>query len=73
MKPELDKWYLLENENKIRRVIKIIYKGDGTDYFEGNIYSEDGKEVHRVPITPKSFKNQLVKELTEEEVFGFID
>jgi len=73
MKPEINKWYLLQETNLEKTIIKITYNEKNTDYYEGNLYSEHRKKSENMPITPRSFKEKVIKELTKEEIFYFID
>ena len=72
MDPKVDRWYLLDDENNIKRIIKITFREEGTDYFEANVFFEDGRELHNVPLTPKSFNDHFIRELSLEEVFAFM-
>ena len=69
MKPEINKWYLLQETNLEKTIIKITYNEKNTDYYEGNLYYENGKELTNIPITPRRFNEKILRELMNEEVF----
>ena len=64
--PVVDKYYLMENLEAGKYILKITIKKQKT--CKGIIYKENGEKIDKTSMNINSFKEEFVKRLSKKEI-----